>query len=89
MTEENQSKATFCPNCQQPAIRTGNEIACEKCDATFVVTKKQGARVKEIGPIQDHEERISALEGKVGKPDQPQKPESDLPDEPESEDDEI
>lgn len=61
MTDEKPT-ATKCPNCQQPAIRTGNEIACENCDATFIVTKKQGAKLKQIGPIEDHEQRIKRLE---------------------------
>ncbi len=48
MNEEN-AKAVTCPNCQGPAIRTGSEIACEACDAIFVITRKQGAQVKQIG----------------------------------------
>jgi len=70
MSNGDQPKATTCPNCQQPAIRVGNNITCESCDAVFVVTKKQGAKVKELGPIEDHEQRIQALEGKQ----EPQKP---------------
>lgn len=62
MTEE-KPKATSCPNCQKPAMRSGNEITCENCDATFVITKKQEAKVKEFGQIEDHEQRIQKLEG--------------------------
>lgn len=62
MSNGDQPKATTCPNCGQPAIRAGNEITCESCDAVFVITKKQGAKVKELGPIEDHEQRITALE---------------------------
>jgi len=62
MSNEDQPKATTCPNCQQPAIRAGNEITCEKCDAVFTVTIKQEAKVKKLGPIEDHEQRIKKLE---------------------------
>lgn len=62
MSNGDKQKAAFCPNCQKPALQTGNEITCEGCDAVFVVTQKQGAKVKELGPIDDHEQRIAALE---------------------------
>lgn len=65
MTE---NKATFCPNCAQPAIRSGNEITCENCDAVFTITKKQEAKVKEVGRLDNHEQRILALEGKQEPP---------------------
>lgn len=68
MSEE-KPQAIVCPNCQQLAIRTGNEIACENCDAIFTITKKQGAKVKQLGPIEDHEKRISALEHQDDQPD--------------------
>jgi len=61
-----ETKATFCPNCSQPAIRTGNEIACEKCDAVFTVTQKQEAKVKQLGPIQDLDRRVTQLETFAG-----------------------
>ena len=75
--EESESKATICPNCQKPAIRTGNEIACENCDAIFVITKKQGAKVKQIGIA----ERLDLLEEEVFK----EKPEPEPETEPEPE----
>ncbi|MBW8003338.1 MAG: hypothetical protein FVQ80_15215 [Planctomycetes bacterium] len=77
MAKEN-TKITFCPNCQQPAIRKGSEITCESCDAVFTVTKKDGPRVKEVGPIDDHEKRLQAVEEKVfgDEPDQPENPDS-------------
>jgi uncharacterized Zn finger protein (UPF0148 family) len=53
---------SHCPNCQQPAIRTGNEIYCEKCDTTFTITQKQGATVKQIGPLDELRGRIEKLE---------------------------
>jgi len=64
MVEEKQ-QARFCPNCLGPAIRTGNEVACEACDAIFVITKKNGAKVKKLGPIQDHEDRLKKIEAKI------------------------
>lgn len=57
-----ETTATICPNCQKPALRTGDEITCENCDAVFTITKKQEAKVKEFGLIQNHEERITQLE---------------------------
>lgn len=62
---EEKPKAVQCPNCQGPAIRTGNEITCETCDATFMITKKDGAKVKKLGPIQDHEERLKKIEATI------------------------
>jgi len=61
-----QSKIGHCPSCGQPAIRTGNKIECEACDAIFTVTQ-EGAKVKELGPIEDHERRLRTLEGRSDK----------------------
>lgn len=85
MANEEQPKACNCPNCLSPALRTGNEITCEICDAVFTITKKQGAKVKTLGPIDDHERRISALEGKQG----PQEPEPKSTQEPEPEEEDL
>ena len=60
MTEE-KPKVTFCPNCQQPATRSGNEITCEKCDATFEIKRKE-ATVKKLGPYNELEQRVARLE---------------------------
>ena len=57
-----ETKAISCPNCGKPAIRTGNEIACEHCDAEFVITKKQDTQLKGMGRLDDHEKRLKALE---------------------------
>lgn len=57
-----QKEAVVCPNCQQPATRIGNEITCEHCDAIFVVTQKNGAKVKTLGPIAALAERVDKLE---------------------------
>jgi len=59
------TKITFCPNCQQPAVRSGNEITCEKCDATFTITKKDGAKVKETGRIEKIEFDIAELRAQI------------------------
>lgn len=87
MSNGEQPKATSCPNCQQPAIRSGNEITCEACDAVFMVTKKQGAKVKELGPIEDHERRIQALEGLHPAKQEPQKQEMEQEPVPDEDDD--
>lgn len=84
MNNEN-AKAVNCPNCQGPAIKAGNEITCEKCDATFVVVKKEGAKVQQIGPIADHETRIKALEDLA----KPKAPTQEVKQESEQEDDEL
>jgi uncharacterized Zn finger protein (UPF0148 family) len=84
MSEES-SKAVNCPNCQGPAIRTGNEITCETCDATFVITKKQGAKVKTLGIDQ----RLKNLEDAVFVEETPEPVEPVEPVEPESEGGEI
>jgi uncharacterized Zn finger protein (UPF0148 family) len=59
---EQKPTVSFCPNCQQPAIRTGNEIYCEKCDTTFVFTEKKGAVVKQLGPLERVNERLDRIE---------------------------
>lgn len=61
----NKPKPAYCPNCSSPAVKTGNTIICEKCDAVFTITK-QGTKVKSIGSIEDHENRLAALEQKTG-----------------------
>ena len=59
---QEEPKQTNCPNCLGQAIKEGKKIICEACDATFTYTKTGGAKVKEIGKLNDHEERISRLE---------------------------
>lgn len=82
---ESEPKAQNCPNCQQPAIRIGDEITCEPCDAIFVITKKQGARVKQIGI----DERIGRLEDEVFKEKPEPEPEPKPEPEPEVDEDEL
>ena len=82
MAEEPTKKVQYCPNCLGPAIREGNEITCEKCDAIFIITKKEGARIKQLGSIEDHEQRLKKLESLIpGEPElEPKEP--DEPEEP-------
>ncbi len=74
MAKEN--KPAYCPNCHKPAIRQGNEIICETCDATFTITKKDGAKVKQIGRIEQVEQDVAALKAKVFDQDAEPEPES-------------
>jgi len=74
---EEKPKATSCPNCLKPAIRVGNEVTCEHCDAIFVITKKQGAKVKDFGQLRDHEERLKKLEALTASEQAPEKPEQE------------
>ena len=52
----------YCPNCQKPAQKDGNEITCLHCDAIYSVKKTGSATVKKLGPIEDHEQRLARLE---------------------------
>jgi len=63
MSETEEKKAVACPNCNQPAIKQGNEIACENCDAVFTFSKT-GAKVKSVGKIDELDKRLTALEEK-------------------------
>jgi len=61
----------FCPNCGRRAEREGKVITCEHCDAEFKI-EPGGARPKTIGRLDDHENRLAALEAeKAGKPKPP------------------
>lgn len=62
MAKENpEQEVIYCPNCMKPAIKIGNEITCDHCDATFRVTKIKENELKEIR-ISD---RLTALEKAV------------------------
>lgn len=61
---EEKAKVGYCPNCGEPAIKEGNRITCEKCDAVFRVTEN-GARIEKTGVLDDHERRLAELEAKV------------------------
>lgn len=65
MTPDEQNEETaYCPSCKQIAVKVGNEITCDNCDASFRITKHthklQQARISER--LQDHEQRLAALE---------------------------
>lgn len=51
-----------CPNCLGPAIREGNKITCESCDAVFTFTKTGVAKLKDIGRLNALEERMDRQE---------------------------
>lgn len=55
-------KKVNCPNCLRPAIKEGNKIICETCDATFAFTRTGGAKVVEVGRLDSIEERIDRIE---------------------------
>lgn len=62
MTEPNAKvEPAFCPNCGKPATKRGKVIDCENCDASFRFTQ-EGARVEQIGAIEELQKRVSALE---------------------------
>lgn len=73
------TKICFCPNCQSPAIRDGNEIICEECDATYKVEKVDGAKVKSTGRLQQIEERIEKLEKSILEDEDQPEPENQKP----------
>ena len=51
----------YCPNCLTVATKRGNEITCEKCDATYLITRKKESKLQQIR-IGD---RLSRLETAV------------------------
>lgn len=57
-----ESKKISCPNCSGIAVKDGDVIICESCDATFKVTIVGGARLKEIGRLDAIEERLDRLD---------------------------
>jgi len=77
MTEE--PKQIICPNCQGQAIKEGNKIICETCDATFTFSKTGGAKVKEIGRLDNIEKRLDHIESIL--PGQEPEPPEDKPEE--------
>ena len=76
MTEE-KPEVAYCPSCGEPAIKEGNKITCEKCDAVFRVTT-EGPKLEKTGVLDDHERRLTELEGKASKPAEPEKKENDI-----------
>lgn len=72
-----------CPNCLEKAVKIGNEVTCEKCDASFRITKQQ-TKLKDIRISR----RLNLLEEKVfgseePPPETPPEPAPETPPEPE------
>lgn len=57
-----ESKKIVCPNCLGPAIKEGNKIICENCDATFTFTKTSGAKLETIGRLEAVEKRLDRID---------------------------
>lgn len=57
-----ESKKVFCPNCLGEAIKEGNKIICQVCDATFTFTKTGAAKVEKIGRLDSLEKRVDRIE---------------------------
>lgn len=74
---EDKKQATLCPNCQQPAIKQGNQIICEKCDATFEIRKTGAAKVKELGRIEKIEKDIAEIKTQLPAQEPEPEPEPD------------
>ena len=74
-------KKISCPNCSGIAIKEGNKIICESCDATFTYTKTGGAKLKEIGRLDNIEKRLDRVESLL--PGQEPEPEPKPDDDPE------
>lgn len=55
-------KIVGCPNCGKNAIREGNTVTCESCDAQFEITTKDGAHAVAIGRFDALEARVTKLE---------------------------
>jgi len=71
-----------CPNCNGPAIREGDEITCEKCDAVFVIKQKE-PKVVQIGRLNELEQRVGSIEtllrGVEPKKEDPKPPKEEAP----------
>jgi len=51
-----------CPNCLEPAEKSGNTIICAACDATYKITKTGAATVAQLGRVEKLEKRVDSLE---------------------------
>lgn len=77
------SKAVTCPNCAGPAIRSGDEIACEQCNAIYEIKKKPAGEEKKVKSL-GIEDRLTKIESRLFGDKGEQKPDES---EAESEDD--
>jgi len=57
-----EKKIIACPNCGGQAVKEGNKIVCEGCDATFSITRTGAAKVADVGRIQAIEDRMDKIE---------------------------
>lgn len=72
-------KKISCPGCAGIAVKEGDKIICETCDATFTITKTGGAKLKEIGRLDNIEKRLDHVESLL--PGQEPEPVEDEPEE--------
>ena len=82
------TKIISCPNCDGKAVKEGNKIICDTCDATFTLTRTGAAKVADVGRFQTIEDRLDKIEstyvaGRVPDPD----PEPEPIQQPENDDD--
>ena len=82
MSDENEKKIIACPNCGGPAEKEGNKIVCERCDATFSLTRTGAAKVADVGRFQTIEDRLDKIESNLpGQEPEPVPPTVQEPDE--------
>lgn len=51
-----------CPNCLEPAEKSGNKITCVTCDAVFEIKRTGAANVVKLGEVEALKGRVSAIE---------------------------
>jgi len=57
-----EKKIIDCPNCGGKAVKDGNKIICDSCDATFTITRTGAAKVADVGRFQTIEDRLDKIE---------------------------
>lgn len=70
----------YCPNCTAPALKEGNKITCEKCDAVFAITRAGSAKVVDLNIMQrvkQLEDEVATLKGNKQPADQQPKQENE------------
>ena len=70
------AKIVGCPSCGEKAILEGDIVTCEACGVEFE-KRNEETKVKSVGRLDDHEQRIAALE--AGQ--KPTKPKEEPPEE--------
>ena len=71
------SEKVQCPNCLEPAEKTGNKITCTACDSILTITRTGGAKLVEAGWKEKLEGRVEALEGLLS-PEEPDETAAEL-----------